>query len=283
MLLLDKPEGPTSHDVVDAVRHALAVRRVGHAGTLDPFASGLLLVLVGASTRLARFMTSFTKTYRGTIRLGVATDTDDCTGEPIGTSETWREVSDGAISEAMAGFLGVHRQRPPAYSAKKVSGKRAYRLARAGKDVELAATEVTIHDFGLLARRESAVQFEARVGGGTYIRALARDLGERLGCGAHLARLRRTAIGPFTVEEAAPLTALAEQGRDLVRPPLRAVEHLPQVHLVEDQRSRVIHGQPLEMSAPEGDVIALVSDAQLVAVAEREGTMLKPRVVLADG
>jgi len=279
---VDKPEGPTSHDAVDAVRRALGIRRVGHAGTLDPFASGLLVVLVGAATRLARFMTSLHKTYCGTVQLGVTTDTDDCTGATVGSSDLWQKLSDEQVADAMHALTGAYAQRPPVYSAKKVQGQRAYRMARAGQDVELPAAAVQIHEFRLVQRRQSAVEFETRVGSGTYVRALARDLGDRLGCGAHLATLRRTEVGPFSVADAVSLDRLPSDARSLVRPPLRAVEHLPQLELVGDQRHRVVHGQPFEAMDPGGSPVALVSEAELIAIAERDGPVLKPRVVVAD-
>jgi tRNA pseudouridine55 synthase len=279
---VDKPEGPTSHDAVDAVRRAFGIRRVGHAGTLDPFASGLLVVLLGAATRLARFMAPFDKTYLGTIQLGITTDTDDGTGTTVRSSDAWQTVSDEQIADAMRGLTGDYAQRPPAFSAKKVQGQRAYRLARAGRDVALPSAAVRVHEFVCVRRHQSALEFETRVGTGTYVRALARDLGERLGCGAHLAVLRRTEVGPFAIADAVPLAEVEPDARSRVRPALRAVAHLPQLQLADDQRKRVIHGQPLEVSRPEGSPVALVSDAELVAVAEREGSVLKPRVVVTD-
>ena len=155
-------------------------------------------------------------------------------------------------------------------------------MARAGREVELPAAAVQIHEFRLVQRRQSAVEFETRVGSGTYVRALARDLGDRLGCGAHLATLRRTEVGPFSVVDAVSLDGLPSDARSLVRPALRAVEHLPQLELVGDQRNRVVHGQPFEAADPGGSPVALVSEAELIAVAERDGPVLKPRVVVAD-
>jgi tRNA pseudouridine55 synthase len=282
LLLVDKPDGPTSHDVVDAVREVLGVARIGHAGTLDPFASGLLVLLVGRATRLVQYLVSLPKTYRGTIRLGVATDTDDRSGTPTATSEDWRSLDDADVAHAMGALTGSVMQRPPAFSAKKLDGARAYRLARQGKAVSLAARSVQVHRFHLMRRDGSAVEFECDVSGGTYVRALARDLGEGLRCGAHLETLRRTAVGPFQVEDAVSMDDLPRATAAHLLPPLAAVSHLPRLDLAPDDRTRVTHGQPLEAPAIEGAHVALVSDGGLVAVAERAGAVLKPRTVVAD-
>lgn len=281
LLLVDKAPGPTSHDVVDRARRAYALRRVGHAGTLDPFASGLLLVLLGRATRLAQYLVGLRKTYEGRIRLGVVTDTDDRTGTVVRTSEEWRSLSDARLAGAMAEFLGVQLQRPPAYSAKKTSGQRAHRLARKGAAVELAPASVDVRRFDLRTREGASVTFVADVGSGTYLRALARDLGERLGCGAHLEDLRRTRVGTFPVESAVPWDALTGDA-EAVRSPLEAVAHLPQRELVGAERDLVRHGRPLDPVGRADSPVALVADGVLVAVAHREGELLKPRVVLGD-
>lgn len=278
---MDKPEGPTSHDVVDAVRRALHVRRVGHAGTLDPFASGLLVILVGRATRLAPYLVSLPKRYRGTIRLGTATDTDDRTGAPTATSEAWRRLDDETIADTMRALTGRLEQRPPAFSARKLGGERAYRLARKGGSVSLEPRIVEVHRFHLARRDGAAVEFECEVSGGTYVRALARDLGEQLACAAHLERLHRTAVGAFRVEDAVSADDLADAAGRL-RPPLDAVRHLPRVELAPDDRTRVVHGRPLDAPAIDGEHVALVSDGGLVAVAQRSGAVLKPRTVVAD-
>ena len=277
--MLDKPEGPTSHDVVDMVRRALRVRRVGHAGTLDPSASGLLLVLVGRATRLSRFLVGLPKSYTGGITLGIETDTDDHTGAVLREDESWRSVSDEAVATAMQQLTGRLEQLPPVYSAKHSGGQRAHRLARRGQPVELTPQDIEVTRFELAAREGSRVTFAADVGSGTYVRALARDLGRALGCGAHLHELRRTAVGPFRVEDAARLETLEGEAPAL-RPPLEAVPHLPSCELDEEQRVRAAHGQPLEGFDQPGDYVALVADGELVAVAEPCGDVLKPRVVL---
>jgi len=257
------------------------MRRVGHAGTLDPFATGLLLVLLGRGTRLARYLVGLPKVYAGRIRLGAATDTDDRTGSVTGGSDGWRELGDGEIRAEMAGLLGIQLQQPPAYSAKKTGGQRAYRLARQGRPAPLSPVRVEIRRFDLVDRDRDVLTFAAEVSSGTYLRGLARDLGERLGCGAHLAELRRTAIGAFGVEGAVPSDALDDAAPSL-QPMLDAVAHLPRHNLDAGEARLVRHGRPLDAGPEGGEAVALVQDGALVAVAERDGSRLKPRVVVAD-
>jgi len=275
-LLLDKPAGPTSHDMVGAVRRALGVRRVGHAGTLDPFASGLLVMVVGRATRLARFLVGLTKAYEGEIALGAETDTDDVTGVLIRTSDAWRDVSDAALREAMGTFVGEHTQRPPGFSAKHVGGVRAYRLARGGAAPVLESRAVEVRAFAMTERHADRVRFRAEVGSGTYVRALARDLGARVGCGAYLASLRRTRVGTFNVTDAVRPEAVAGA---TVLDPVAAVSHLPTLELDAEQREEIVHGRPLRHAIVEGEV-ALVHEGSLVAVAVGAGETLKPRVVM---
>ncbi|MFL5449684.1 MAG: tRNA pseudouridine(55) synthase TruB, partial [Gemmatimonadales bacterium] len=205
---MDKPVGPTSHDVVHRVRRALQTRAAGHTGTLDPFASGLLVVLVGRATRLARFVEGQPKRYLATARLGIQTATDDLTGDVIAHFPHPESVSEVRLREELATFLGQHPQRPPAFSAKRVAGERSYRRARRGELMELAEVPVTVHDIELVEYRPPDLCFRAVVGPGTYVRALARDLGNQLGVGAHLTALRREAIGSLVVEDAVPLEQL---------------------------------------------------------------------------
>ena len=257
------------------------MRRVGHAGTLDPFASGLLLVLLGRATRLAQYLVGLSKAYVGRIRLGTVTDTDDRTGTVTHTSEDWRTLSDASIRQAMTELLGLQLQRPPAYSAKKTSGQRAHRLARRGVPVELAAATVEVGRFALGGRDGAALEFTAEVSSGTYLRALARDLGDRLGCGAHLEELRRIRVGSFAVEAAVRSDALVDD-RGPVLPLLAAVSHLPHRELIGDERDLVRHGRSIDAAGCAGSPIALVADGALVAVAHREGESLRPRVVVVD-
>ena len=210
---MDKPPGPTSHDVVDRVCRALGTRRAGHTGTLDPFASGVLPVCVGKATRLARFLAGGDKVYEGTIRLGFATTTDDLRGEAIGPARSV-DVDRGAIERACRALTGVLRQVPPAYSARRVGGRRLYDLARQGVEVERESAEVTVRSFEVLAVAGERVDVAVTCSPGTYVRALARDLGEALGVGGHLIALRRTRSGDFAlagaVDGADPSPAWAE-------------------------------------------------------------------------
>lgn len=279
MLLVAKPAGPTSHDVVDIVRRALGMSRVGHLGTLDPFAEGLLVLLVGRATRLAPFAAGWPKSYEGVIRLGVVTTTDDRTGETVRVSEAWREIDRAAVAAVLDRFRGTIAQRPPAHSAVHVDGVRAYRRARRGETVTLAPRPVEIAALTLEGFAPPDVRFRATVGGGTYVRALARDVGEALGCGAHLAALRRTMVGPFRLEQAKPPDAVT--AADL-RPAGLLVSDLPSRSLAGDERDAVVHGRPLPVRSADDLVALFAADGELVAVGEREGDQLRPRVVVAD-
>jgi tRNA pseudouridine55 synthase len=276
-VLVDKSAGMTSHDVVQRVRRVLGTRAAGHTGTLDPFATGLLVVLVGRATRLARFVEAQAKTYLATARLGIRTDTDDLTGATVGAAGPGTGCSEAQVREALAGFAGDQQQRPPSYSAKHVDGERSYRLARRGAAVAPAPVTVTIHRIELVAYPAPELVFRATVSPGTYLRAIARDLGERLGVGAHLTALRREAIGPLRVEDAVPLERLAPS--DLL-PAREVLRHLPAWELDEPDRRAVSQGRPVAADpAPAGDV-ALLHGGELVAVARAEAGWLRPSVVL---
>jgi tRNA pseudouridine55 synthase len=266
---------------VAAVRRALQVRRVGHAGTLDPFATGLLLVLVGPATRLARYLVGLPKSYTGTIRLGIRTSTDDPTGEVLATSDAWRQVRDDDLQAAMRALCGSRLQIPPAFSAKHVGGRRAHRLARRGSPVALEPAPVVVHAFDLLGRTGPEVHFEARVGSGTYLRSLARDLGQILGCGAHLQALRRTAVGPFTLAEACSLEAV-QRGEAILLPAAAAVRHLAPAAIGQPELLRLRHGQPIEAGALEPRLVALHCNGRLVAVAEHREGLWYPQVILPE-
>ena len=279
MALVAKPGGPTSHDVVDQVRRALGLRRVGHLGTLDPFAAGLLVIVVGRATRLAQYAADWTKSYEGVIRLGRTTATDDATGPTAGASDAWQSLDRAHVEAALARFHGAYEQRPPAYSAVKVEGERAYRRARRGEPVALAARPVLVSALELVRFAPPDVAFRATVSGGTYLRGLARDVGEALGCGAHLAMLVRTRVGPFRLEDGVmPERLTAGDLRD----PATLVAELPRRDLDETARVAVTHGRPVSAGKGEEGSVALFADGHLVAVAEREGDLLKPRVVVAD-
>ncbi len=279
---MDKPVGPTSHDVVQRVRRALKTRAAGHTGTLDPFASGLLVVLVGRATRLARFVEGQPKRYLATARLGIQTATDDLTGDVIARFPHPESVPEVRLREELATFLGQHPQRPPAFSAKRVAGERSYRRARRGELMELAEVPVTVHDIELVEYRPPDLCFRAVVGPGTYVRALARDLGNQLGVGAHLTALRREAIGSLVVEDAVPLEQL---GPAALLSPQAVLRDLPSVDLDETERKAVVHGRAVKDSGAAGQragggVVALLGGGELIAVAQAGDGWLRPTVVL---
>lgn len=211
-LLVDKPAGPTSHDVVDMVRRATGVRKVGHAGTLDPFASGLLLIAVGreATRRIGEF-SGLDKEYEAVMHLGAVSDTMDGTGRITEVKCQMSNVKSAEMEKVLKKFTGRIRQIPPMYSAKKLGGRKLYELARRGETVEREAVPVTVRELELLSFEWPVARFRARVSSGTYIRALAHDLGQALGCGAYLEELRRTAIGPYRVEDALPASGLSAE------------------------------------------------------------------------
>lgn len=277
--MVAKPAGPTSHDVVDIVRRALGTDRVGHLGTLDPFAEGLLVVVVGRATRLTTFASGWRKAYEGVMRLGTVTATDDRTGAVVRQSEAWRTLGRDRIEAALQMFRGSITQRPPAHSAVHVDGERAYRRARRGEAVTLAARPVEIDQLELEAFTPPDLRFRATVGGGTYLRSLARDVGEALECGAHLAELKRTAVGPFRLEE-------ARRPEDVTVGDLKAagvlVRDLPARALDGEERDAVVHGRPLPVVGEDARVALFAADGELVAVGEREGEWLRPRVVVAE-
>ncbi len=279
---MDKPVGPTSHDVVQRVRRALKTRAAGHTGTLDPFASGLLVVLVGRATRLARFVEGQPKRYLATARLGMQTATDDLTGEVIARFPHPESVPEVRLREELATFLGQHPQRPPAFSAKRVAGERSYRRARRGELMELAEVPVTVHDIELVEYRPPDLCFRAVVSPGTYVRALARDLGNQLGVGAHLTALRREAIGSLGVEDAVPMDQL---GPAALLSPQSVLRDLPSVDLDETERKAVVHGRAVKDSGAAGQraggaVVALMGGGELIAVAQAQDGWLRPTVVL---
>ncbi len=260
------------------------MRRVGHLGTLDPFAEGLLVLVVGRATRLAPFAAGWTKTYEGVIRLGVTTDTDDRTGAVVAASPPPPPASGAEAAQlqaTLAGFQGGYLQRPPAYSAVKIAGERAYRRARRGEVVAPAARQVEIRTLELVEYVAPDLRFRATVGAGTYLRSLARDIGAALGCGAHLFQLRRTVVGPFRLEQAVPPDAVAAAG---LLDAAALVAELPRRELAGAEREAAVHGRPIEAGTGQGEGgrVALFADGVLVSVAQREGDVLKPRVVVVD-
>ncbi len=280
-MLVDKPAGMTSHDVVQRVRRTLGTRAAGHTGTLDPFATGLLVVLVGRATRLARFVEGQSKTYLATARLGIRTDTDDLTGHIIESREADR-LKPHKITEALGRFVGVGLQRPPDYSAKHVAGERSYQKARRGESVQLEPVTVTVSRLEVLDCRPPLITFRIVVSPGTYIRAIARDLGDQLGVGAHLTSLRREAVGSLRVEESTPLERMSA---DSLIPARSVLGNIATVELDADTLLAVSHGRPVvDRGVPgqrgSGTEVALVADGELVAVARAEDGLLRPMVVL---
>jgi tRNA pseudouridine55 synthase len=286
VLPIDKPTGPTSHDAVAAVRRALGTRQVGHTGTLDPFASGLLLVCAGPATRLAEYLTAMRKTYVATMRLGEATNTDDLMGEVFFVEAKWAFLRPEQIEEALQKQVGTILQQPPVFSAKKVGGKRSYQVAREGETVDLSPVRVTIYSIRVLRIALPDVDFEVECGAGTYIRAIARDVGNALGVGGHLRALRRTKVGPHSVDRAVPLDALgdAERVRAAMLLPLEAVSHLARVTVDEAGAAALAHGRAVAAAedVPSGEPIVLASSTgELLAIGERDGGVVRPRKVFA--
>jgi tRNA pseudouridine55 synthase len=280
ILLLDKPQGPTSHDLVGRTRRALGTRKVGHAGTLDPMATGLMILGVDSSTRLLTYLVGLGKEYTATIRLGQATTTDDAEGE-VTTSADASGVGDDAIRDAVAALTGELDQVPSTFSAIKVDGRRSYDRARAGEEVELTPRRVTVSEFEVLdIRGEGAlVDLDVRVSvsSGTYVRALARDLGAALGVGGHLTALRRTKVGPFEVEDAVPVDAddLADR---MLEPATVARELFPVADLTPEQSVALAHGKRVRPDAADAPVVAAIAPdgrlAGLVAVQDGNARVL---------
>ena len=277
MLLVDKPAGVTSHDVVLAARRAFGESRIGHAGTLDPFATGLLVLLLGRATRLLPHLDGSPKEYLAVIALGRETDTDDLHGALVRNAEP---PTDDAIAAAIVQLTGSLEQIPPAYSAKRVAGRRAYDAARAGEALVLAPAHVQVFAWRDVKREGDRLRATITCGGGTYIRALARDLGRLTGSAAHLAELRRVRSGPFHVSDAALLDAV-RAGDAVLRPALDALPTIPHVTLVGDDAERVFRGMPVDRSQ-DGESAALVDERSgaLVAFAEAVGARWQPRVVM---
>jgi tRNA pseudouridine55 synthase len=255
LLLIDKPSGPTSHDLVYAVRRGSGVRRVGHAGTLDPLASGLLVMCLGPATRLSEYLAGKDKRYLARVRLGQATTTYDAQGE---VTETHADLPEqAAVEAALVPFRGRQQQVPPAYSAIKRGGQKAYEMARRGEAVELDARPVEFYSLELIEWQPPELLLNVHCSAGTYIRSLAHDLGQRLGCGAHLSALRRTASGSFDLSEALSLEDLqaAFAGGDwlkYLRPPDAALADWPSVRLTNEAAGRVQRGQPVKLDLPAG-------------------------------
>jgi tRNA pseudouridine55 synthase len=279
VLVVDKPAGPTSHDMVDRVRRALRERRVGHTGTLDPFATGVLPLCVGRVTRLARFLGDGVKVYDARVRLGFATTTDDGTGEPLGPPASVR-LDASAVARAVARLVGTFDQVPPAFSARRVGGRRLYELARRGEVGARPAAAVTVHGIEVRRFEDEELDIEVRCSPGTYVRALARDLGEALGVGGHLTALRRTRSGPFGLEHAVDGNDLAGSAARLI-PPSKLLTGLPSVTVGSSGRERVRHGRDLGR----GDVVGELPPGAVerVRVLDEAGELLALAVPRTGG
>ena len=273
-LLVDKPRGPTSHDVVARVRKALNVKRVGHAGTLDPLASGLLVIAVGPATRLLRFVQDLPKTYDVTAVLGVTTTTLDAQGEIVSRSEV--TATPDEIRRAAAELTGEIDQIPPAVSAIKIGGERAYKRARRGEDVDMPSRRVTVYSFEV--RRTSPDAFEARIScsSGTYIRSLIADVGTKLGSGAHVGHLRRIQIGNFHVNDAVKIEDLSDAA---VMPIEDALSHLPRVDVDAERAVLARNGRSIESDVADGETLVVGPDGA-VGVFEARGGVLRPVTVV---
>jgi tRNA pseudouridine55 synthase len=275
LLLVDKPGGMTSHDVVDIVRRRLGTRKVGHAGTLDPMATGLLVLGVGRATRLLRFLRDLPKTYEGTARLGMETTTLDADGEV--THERPVTASEAEVRVAMAALVGDSLQSPPAYSAVKVGGRKLYEAARRGEVLEAAPRPIHVYAFEMIAWSGPDVDFRVTCSGGTYVRGLVATVGATVGSGAHLTRLRRTAIGALEAIEAVE--------PDLVDAPLpveRAIAHLPRLEVSPEEAIAASHGRILGPSGIVGPYAVFSPTGALIGVYEDEGTKARPQVILAE-
>lgn len=285
LVIVDKPAGWTSHDVVARMRRLAGTRKVGHAGTLDPMATGVLVVGVEKATRLLGHLALTTKVYDGTIRLGETTSTDDAEGEPTGAAPAGH-LEEAAIADAVKAFTGEIMQVPPQVSAIKVNGERAYKKARQGEEVELKARPVTVHGFDVLAVRRAGgtvdVDVSVTCSSGTYIRSLARDLGGALGVGGHLTALRRTAVGPYRIEQARTLEQLAVECE--VLPMAEAVAAVfPRRDVTEEEARLVAHGGRLQaLGLGEGPIGVFGPDGTLLSLVEEKGSQARPLAVFVS-
>jgi len=288
VLIIDKPPGLTSHDVVNRVRRILQEKSVGHLGTLDPLATGVLPLVIGNLTRLAQFYTSSEKTYEGAIRFGFATDTYDSDGEPTSPAHPVTLFLD-QIRELAGGFRGVIEQTPPPFSAKKVQGVPAYKLARKHVEVALKPVQVEIKEFEISQVANDRATFRARVASGTYMRSVAHDMGKLMGCGAHLESLRRTAVGEFTLADAHTLESLdadfkGGRTQELFIHPRKILPQFPCVTANEETAALIRTGRPVNL--PELSQARLVKvfagQRELIAIATRvAGTLFHAKLVLA--
>ncbi len=288
IIVVDKPIGPTSHHVVNIVRRGTRIRKVGHAGTLDPRASGVLVLCLGAATRLSEYLSTSAKRYQAVVRFGVSTETYDSEGAVVRQTERTPELEE--IEAVLPEFTGEIEQVPPPYSAIKIKGKKAYELARAGREVDLQPRKVTIYRLDVLAYEPPELTLNVECSAGTYIRSLAHDLGERLSTGAHLAALRRTKAGPFSIVGAVSYARLKESlevgdWEQFVRPAVDALPDFPAVEVDEEALKEIRNGHriPAEPGSS-GMAKAIGPDGELVAILEavEDGSAWHPRKVFVS-
>jgi len=287
VLVIDKPAGPTSHDVVARVRRTLGTRRIGHTGTLDPLATGVLPLVIGTATRLASLLSAGEKEYIAGIRLGLATETYDAFGRDA-VPPPPSGISAGDVAEAIEDFRGTFNQAPPPYSAKKIDGVRAYKLARKRMPVQPAASQVTVHHLAIERYDDGLVEVRVLATAGFYVRSLAHDLGQKLGCGAHLETLRRVRAGSFVERDSVDLSTLEHEGVEGARrivPLERLLPEIPAVVLTDRDRERATHGAEVPCGETEGASTTrrrlFDSSGNLIALAELTPTgLLHPVIVL---
>lgn len=287
-LCIDKPTGVTSRDVVNVVQKLVRPLKVGHAGTLDPLATGVLVVAVGGATRLISYVQDTTKQYRGRFRLGLSSDTDDITGEVVVRGDP-SHITAEQLSAVMTEFVGRIEQTPPRFSAVHVQGQRAYDLARQGREVELTSRTVEVFSIALVEFANPEFVIDVTCGSGTYLRALGRDIGQRLGCGALMTELRRTAVGPFTIDRAISVEALTRDNwTTQLWPVTTAVQHLASRPLSDEEVAAVRCGRAISCGgkSPQDAEIALIDAVGAlvgVGVCNAQTGRLQPRLVLASG
>jgi tRNA pseudouridine55 synthase len=290
VLVIDKPQRLTSHDVVNRVRRILGQKSVGHLGTLDPSATGILPMVVGNLTRLAQFYLHSEKSYEGVIRFGFATDTYDADGEPAGPARAVRLILE-ELRELAGEFRGPIEQMPPPFSAKKVGGVPAYKLARKKQEVVLKPVEVEIKELEILGVENDCASFRARVASGTYMRSVAHDMGQRMGCGAHLASLRRTAVAEFVLQDSHTLEELekaAQQGSaaGLFVHPRKLLPQFPSVTANDQMLALIRHGRAVNLPelSKAREVKVFEGQERLIAIATRvAGTLFHAGIVFGDG
>lgn len=282
LLVIDKPSGVTSRDVVNRIQRLFPKRtRIGHTGTLDPLATGVLVLCIGKATRLAEYVQRMTKVYRTVAKLGAVSNTDDADGE-ITPYENASTPTKSEMEHTLSTFIGKISQVPPAFSAARVTGERAYSLARQGKSVTLEPRTVRIDQINLMRFEDSEMELEITCGKGTYIRSLIRDVGENLGCGGYVEQLRRMRVGTFTVEEAHSSEIDVETARNALLPIERAVTEIPALTLTTEQATQIRHGQRVSIQHEDREEVALFDETgSLIGFGQCREKTLSPKKVLA--